>query len=55
MVSEIPDAPVGQLTAAGWEANSHTLHERTAAYRRPINTPPQREEQPGRPISAIHR
>ncbi|KEF18266.1 hypothetical protein DF18_23800 [Streptomyces rimosus] len=43
-VSELPDDPVGRLVGHGREADSHTLHERAAAYGRPISTPPQREE-----------
>ncbi|MEV5899265.1 SAM-dependent methyltransferase, partial [Streptomyces sp. NPDC052127] len=38
-----------------WEADSHTLRERAAAYGRPISTPPQREERPGGLISAVRR
>ncbi|MFC6599994.1 class I SAM-dependent methyltransferase [Kitasatospora paranensis] len=52
-VSEMPDDPVGWLAGHGWEADSHTLRERAAAYGRPITTPPQREEQPGGLISAV--
>lgn len=54
-VSEMPDDPVGWLAGHGWEADSHTLRERAAAYGRPINTPPQREEWPGGLISAGRR
>lgn len=54
-VSEMPDDPVGWLAGHGWEADSHTLRECAAAYGRPINTPPQHEEQPGGLISAVRR
>lgn len=54
-VSEMPDDPVGWLAGHGWEAESHTLRERAAAYGRPIGTPPRREERPGGLISAIRR
>ncbi|WP_157537392.1 class I SAM-dependent methyltransferase [Kitasatospora azatica] len=54
-VSEMPDDPVGWLAGHGWEAGSHTLRERAAAYGRPISTPPQREERPGGLISAVRR
>ncbi|MFI1431125.1 class I SAM-dependent methyltransferase [Streptomyces lydicus] len=54
-VSEMPDDPVGWLAGHGWQADSHTLHERAAAYGRPISTPPQREERPGGLISAVRR
>ncbi|WST00403.1 class I SAM-dependent methyltransferase [Streptomyces phaeochromogenes] len=54
-VSETPDDPVGWLAGHGWEADSHTLRERAAAYGRPISTPPQREERPGGLISAVRR
>ncbi|WTF17827.1 class I SAM-dependent methyltransferase [Streptomyces sp. NBC_01601] len=54
-VSEMPDDPVGWLAGHGWEADSHTLRERAAAYGRPISTPPQREERPGGLISAVRR
>ncbi|WP_327232362.1 class I SAM-dependent methyltransferase [Streptomyces murinus] len=54
-VSEMPDDPVGWLAGYGWEADSHTLRERAAAYGRPIGTPPQREERPGGLISAVRR
>ncbi|MFF7144546.1 class I SAM-dependent methyltransferase [Streptomyces nodosus] len=54
-VSETPDDPVGWLAGHGWEAVSHTLRERAAAYGRPISTPPQREERPGGLISAVRR
>ncbi|MFF4189339.1 class I SAM-dependent methyltransferase [Streptomyces sp. NPDC001691] len=54
-VSEMPDDPVGWLAGHGWEASSHTLRERAAAYGRPFSTPPQREEQPGGLISAVRR
>lgn len=52
-VSEMPEDPVGWLAGHGWEAESHTLRERGAAYGRPISTPPQREERPGGLISAV--
>lgn len=52
-VSEMPDDPVTWLAGHGWEAECHTLRERTAAYGRPIDTPPQREERPGGLISAV--
>ncbi|MFJ7146974.1 class I SAM-dependent methyltransferase [Streptomyces sp. NPDC100445] len=54
-VSEMPDDPVGWLAGHGWEADSHTLRERAAAYGRPMSTPPRREEQPGGLISAVRR
>nr|WP_206327710.1 class I SAM-dependent methyltransferase [Streptomyces sp. S3(2020)] len=54
-VSEMPDDPVSWLAGHGWQADSHTLRERAAAYGRPINTPPQQEEQPGGLISAVRR
>ncbi|WP_411123977.1 class I SAM-dependent methyltransferase [Streptomyces sp. x-19] len=54
-VSEMPDDPAGWLAGHGWEADSHTLRERAAAYGRPFSTPPQREEQPGGLISAVRR
>ncbi|MBO1416414.1 SAM-dependent methyltransferase, partial [Streptomyces sp. FH025] len=54
-VSETPDDPVEWLAGHGWEATSHTLRERAAAYGRPISTPAQREERPGGLISAIRR
>jgi len=54
-ISEMPDDPVGWLAGHGWEADSHTLRERAAAYGRPISTPPQREERPGGLISAVRR
>ncbi|MEU2021314.1 class I SAM-dependent methyltransferase [Streptomyces sp. NPDC016469] len=54
-VSEMPDDPVGWLAGHGWEADSHTLRERAAAYGRPISIPPQREERPGGLISAVRR
>ncbi|GAA1269578.1 class I SAM-dependent methyltransferase [Streptomyces aureus] len=54
-VSEMPEDPVGWLAGHGWEAESHTLRERGAAYGRPISTPPQREERPGGLISAVRR
>ncbi|MGC5000205.1 class I SAM-dependent methyltransferase [Streptomyces sp. DT195] len=54
-VSEMPDDPVGWLAGHGWQADSHTLRERAAAYGRPISTPPQREERPGGLISAVRR
>ncbi|MDI5964990.1 class I SAM-dependent methyltransferase [Streptantibioticus silvisoli] len=54
-VSEMPDDPVGWLAGHGWQADSHTLHERAAAYGRPVSTPPQREKQPGGLISAVRR
>lgn len=54
-ISEMPDDPVGWLAGHGWEADSHTLRERAAAYGRPIGTPPQPEERPGGLISAVRR
>jgi methyltransferase (TIGR00027 family) len=54
-VSEMPDDPVGWLAGHGWEAASHTLRERAAAYGRPFSTPPQHEEGPGGLISAVRR
>ncbi|MGQ4513049.1 SAM-dependent methyltransferase [Streptomyces sp. DW26H14] len=54
-VSEMPDDPVGWLAGHGWQAESHTLRERAAAYGRPISTPPRREERPGGLISAVRR
>ncbi|MGW2074432.1 SAM-dependent methyltransferase, partial [Streptomyces sp. NPDC001953] len=45
----------GWLAGHGWKADTHTLRERAAAYGRPINTPPQREERPGQLIAAIRR
>ncbi|MGW2075228.1 hypothetical protein ACWCPK_43625, partial [Streptomyces sp. NPDC001953] len=45
----------GWLAGHGWKADTHTLRERAAAYGRPINTPPQHEEQPGQLIAAIRR
>lgn len=54
-VSEMPDDPVAWLAGHGWEADSHTLRERAAAYNRPITTPPQRDEQPGGLISAVRQ
>ncbi|MFE4968940.1 class I SAM-dependent methyltransferase [Streptomyces sp. NPDC056660] len=54
-VSEMPDDPVGWLAGHGWEAGSHTLRERAAAYGRPISTPPQHDEGPGGLISAVRR
>jgi methyltransferase (TIGR00027 family) len=54
-VSEMPDDPVGWLAGHGWEARSHTVRERAAAYGRPISSPPQREERPGGLISAVRR
>ncbi|MFJ8477387.1 class I SAM-dependent methyltransferase [Kitasatospora sp. NPDC094011] len=54
-VSEMPDDPVHWLAGHGWEARSHTLRERAAAYGRPITTPPQRDEGPGGLISALRR
>ncbi|MCA1219804.1 class I SAM-dependent methyltransferase [Streptomyces sp. 8L] len=54
-VSEMPDDPVGWLAGHGWQAKSHTLRERAAAYGRPISTPPRREERPGGLISAVRR
>ncbi|MCK7624484.1 class I SAM-dependent methyltransferase [Streptomyces sp. RS10V-4] len=54
-VSEMPDDPVGWLAGHGWEADAHTLHERAAAYGRPIGTPPQDEERPGGLVSAVRR
>ncbi|WP_190231949.1 class I SAM-dependent methyltransferase [Streptomyces umbrinus] len=54
-VSEMPDDPMGWLAGHGWEADSHTLRERAAAYGRPISAPPHREERPGGLISAVRR
>ncbi|MFG2940721.1 class I SAM-dependent methyltransferase [Streptomyces sp. NPDC048282] len=54
-VSEMPDDPVAWLAGHGWDADTHTLRERAAAYGRPINTPPRHEEQPGGLISAVRR
>ncbi|MDX3803632.1 class I SAM-dependent methyltransferase [Streptomyces sp. AK04-3B] len=54
-LSEMPDDPVGRLAGYGWEADCHTLRERAAAYGRPIDTPPRREERPGGLISAVRR
>ncbi|MFD6025083.1 class I SAM-dependent methyltransferase [Streptomyces griseoluteus] len=54
-LSEMPDDPVGWLAGHGWQADSHTLHERAAAYGRPISTPPQYEDEPGGLISAVRR
>ncbi|MFD7710164.1 class I SAM-dependent methyltransferase [Streptomyces sp. NPDC059785] len=54
-VSEMPDDPVGWLAGHGWEAESHTLRDRAAAYGRSLSTLPQREERPGGLISAIRR
>ncbi|MDI5973295.1 class I SAM-dependent methyltransferase [Streptomyces sp. SL13] len=54
-VSEMPDDPVGWLAGHGWQADSHTLHERAAAYGRPVSTPPQHEKRPGGLISAVRR
>ncbi|MFI6874540.1 class I SAM-dependent methyltransferase [Streptomyces sp. NPDC050400] len=54
-VWEMPDDPVAWLAGHGWEASSHTLRERAAAYGRPLTTTPQPEEQPGGLISAVRR
>lgn len=54
-VSEMPDDPVAWLAGHGWEATSHTLRERAAAYGRPVSTPPQHDEGPGGLISAVRR
>lgn len=54
-VSEMPDDPVAWLAGHGWEATSHTLRERAAAYGRPVGTPPQHDEGPGGLISAVRR
>ncbi|MFG2965946.1 class I SAM-dependent methyltransferase [Streptomyces sp. NPDC048288] len=54
-VSEMPDDPVAWLAGHGWDADTHTLRERAAAYGRPINTPPRQEERPGGLISAVRR
>lgn len=54
-VSESPDDPVRWLAGHGWEAESHTLRDRAAAYGRPVSTPPRPEEHPGGLISAIRR
>ncbi|MFK0175172.1 class I SAM-dependent methyltransferase [Streptomyces xanthochromogenes] len=52
-VSEMPDDPVAWLAEHGWDASSHTLRERAAAYGRPISTPPQHDEGPGGLVSAV--
>ncbi|AXL92837.1 SAM-dependent methyltransferase [Streptomyces sp. CB09001] len=55
-ISEMPDDPVGWLAGHGWEAESHTLRERAAAYGRPLSTaPPPGEERPGGLISAVRQ
>lgn len=54
-VSEMPDDPVAWLAGHGWEADSHTLRERAAAYGRPISSPPRRDEGPGGLIAAVRR
>ncbi|MFJ5643909.1 class I SAM-dependent methyltransferase [Streptomyces sp. NPDC093223] len=54
-VSEMPDDPVAWLAGHGWEATSHTLRERAAAYGRPVSTPSQHDEGPGGLISAVRR
>ncbi|MDQ0790841.1 methyltransferase (TIGR00027 family) [Streptomyces sp. B3I8] len=54
-VSEMPDDPVGWLAGHGWEAETHTVRERAAAYGRPVNTPPRRGEGPGGLVSAVRR
>jgi methyltransferase (TIGR00027 family) len=54
-ISEMPDDPVGWLAGHGWEADTHTLRERAAAYGRPISSPPRREERPGGLITAVRR
>ncbi|MFG2147180.1 class I SAM-dependent methyltransferase [Streptomyces sp. NPDC048696] len=54
-LSEMPEDPVDWLAGHGWEASTHTLRERAAAYGRPINTPPRPEEQPGGLVSAVRR
>lgn len=54
-VSESPDDPVRWLAAHGWEAESHTLRDRAAAYGRPLGTPPRPEERPGGLIAALRR
>ncbi|WP_329141701.1 SAM-dependent methyltransferase [Streptomyces sp. NBC_00670] len=54
-VSEMPEDPVGWLAGHGWEAESHTLRERAAAYGRPIGTPARGEEGPGGLISAVRK
>ncbi|MFJ9346593.1 SAM-dependent methyltransferase [Streptomyces sp. NPDC101237] len=54
-VSEMPDDPVAWLAGHGWEAATHTLRERAAAYGRPVATPPQHDEGPGGLISAVRR
>ncbi|WP_042394295.1 class I SAM-dependent methyltransferase [Streptacidiphilus carbonis] len=54
-LSEMPEDPVGWLAGHGWDAESHTLRERAAAYGRPISTPPERAEGPGGLISAVRR
>lgn len=54
-VSEMPDDPVDWLAGHGWEASSHTLRERAAAYGRPLGTPPRGEEGPGGLVSAVRR
>ncbi|MEU9916296.1 class I SAM-dependent methyltransferase [Streptomyces sp. NPDC051001] len=52
-VSEMPDDPVVWLAGHGWQAETHTLRERAAAYGRPLSTPPRPEERPGGLISAV--
>ncbi|MFK8908501.1 class I SAM-dependent methyltransferase [Streptomyces sp. YS-3] len=54
-ISEMLEDPVGWLAGHGWEADSHTLRERAAAYGRPMSSPPQSEEGPGGLISAVRR
>ncbi len=54
-VSEMPDDPVGWLAGHGWDAETHTLRERAAAYGRPAATPPSHDEGPGGLISAVRR
>ncbi|MFF7240025.1 class I SAM-dependent methyltransferase [Streptomyces collinus] len=54
-VSEMPDDPVGWLAGHGWDAATHTLRERAAAYGRPVTAPPSHEEGPGGLVSAVRR
>ncbi|MGW0410498.1 class I SAM-dependent methyltransferase [Streptomyces collinus] len=54
-VSEMPDDPVGWLAGHGWDAETHTLRERAAAYGRPAGTPPSHDEGPGGLVSAVRR
>ncbi|MFJ9690690.1 class I SAM-dependent methyltransferase [Kitasatospora sp. NPDC101183] len=54
-VSEMPEDPVAWLAAHGWQAETHTIRERAAAYGRPVAIPPRREEGPGGLVSAVRR